>query len=88
EKVADVHGVLSYFDGVNFAKRAQAPAWFSAALMDATCPPSTVFGAYNNYAGSKEIVVWPYNGHEGGQIDDDVRALAALRGVFGSGSGR
>jgi cephalosporin-C deacetylase len=83
EKVADVHRVLGYFDGVNFAKRAQAPAWFTTALMDETCPPSTVFGAYNNYAGPKQIAVWPYNGHEGGQLDDDVRSLVALRGLFG-----
>lgn len=29
EKVARVHETLSYVDGVNFAKRATAPAWFS-----------------------------------------------------------
>ncbi|CAN5148654.1 acetylxylan esterase [soil metagenome] len=80
---ARVHETLSYFDGVNFAKRASAPALFSAALMDATCPPSTVFGAYNNYAGPKQITVWPYNGHEGGGIDDDAGALAALRELLG-----
>ena len=36
---------LSYVDGVNLAKRAVAPALFSVALMDLTCPPSTVLGA-------------------------------------------
>src|SRR5215213_9898824 len=30
---------LSYFDGVNFAKRASAPALFSVGLMDRVCPP-------------------------------------------------
>lgn len=83
DRVAGAHEVLSYFDGVNFAKRAQAPAWFSTALMDATCPPSTVFAAFNNYAGPKDIAVWPYNGHEGGQSDDDARAISTLRGLFG-----
>ncbi|MGA0567942.1 acetylxylan esterase [Rathayibacter sp. KR2-224] len=83
DRVGTVHSVLSYFDGVNFAKRATAPAWFSTALMDAVCPPSTVFGAFNAYAGaSKEIVVWPYNGHEGGAFEDDVRMLATLRELF------
>ena len=57
---------LSYFDGVNFAKRASAPAYFSVALQDLTCPPSTVYAAYNHYAGEKEIVVYPFNDHEGG----------------------
>ncbi|WP_308466959.1 acetylxylan esterase [Rathayibacter soli] len=83
DEVASAHEVLSYFDGVNFAKRAHAPAWFTTALMDETCPPSTVFGAFNNYAGPKEITVWPYNNHEGGQSDDDARAIAILRDLLG-----
>ncbi|MFF7209069.1 acetylxylan esterase [Streptomyces sp. NPDC008238] len=70
---------LSYFDGVNFAARARVPARFSAALMDEITPPSTVFAAYNAYAGPKEMAVWPWNGHEGGAIDDDAEALAFLR---------
>ncbi|GAA5196360.1 cephalosporin-C deacetylase [Rugosimonospora acidiphila] len=62
-----VFATLRYFDGVNFAARANAPTRFSVALMDSVCPPSTVFAAYNHYAGAeKDIAVWPYNGHEGG----------------------
>lgn len=82
-KTERVHEVLAYFDGVNFARRATAPAWFSTALMDATCPPSTVFGAFNEYAGEKQIVVWPYNAHEGGALEDDVITLSALRALWG-----
>ncbi|SFN83157.1 acetylxylan esterase [Mycetocola miduiensis] len=82
EASAAVHETLSYFDGVNFARRASAPAWFSAALMDPTCPPSTVFGAYHEYAGPKEIAVWPYNGHEGGGVLDEVMATEALAGML------
>ncbi|WP_431963091.1 acetylxylan esterase [Actinacidiphila sp. bgisy160] len=70
---------LSYFDGVNFAARARVPARFSAALMDEITPPSTVFAAYNAYAGPKEMAVWPWNGHEGGATDDDEGALVFLR---------
>lgn len=75
DKVDQVFNTLSYFDGVNLAKRATAPSLFSAALMDATCPPSTVFGAFHNYAGPKIMTIWPYNGHEGGEIEDRVEAL-------------
>ncbi|MFE4455645.1 acetylxylan esterase [Streptomyces sp. NPDC056796] len=58
---------LSYFDGVHFAARGRAPALFSAALEDLTCPPSTVFAAYNAYAhADKEIEVYDFNDHEGG----------------------
>lgn len=77
-----VHDTLAYFDGVNFAKRATAPAWFTAALMDATCPPSTVFAAFHNYAGEKDMTVWPYNGHEGGESQDTALALRALASAF------
>jgi cephalosporin-C deacetylase len=74
--VEQVHGTLAYFDGVNFARRASAPAMFSAALMDAVCPPSTIYGAFHEYAGPKRMHVWEYNGHEGGGILDQELALA------------
>ncbi|MFI6921180.1 acetylxylan esterase [Nonomuraea spiralis] len=61
-----VFDTLSYVDGVNHAARATAPALFSVGLMDQTCPPSTVYAAFNAYAGPAEIVVHPFNGHEGG----------------------
>ncbi len=61
-----VFNTLSYFDGVNHAKRASAPALISVALMDKTCPPSTAFAAFHAYSGTKEIVTYPFNDHEGG----------------------
>ncbi|XVV09084.1 acetylxylan esterase [Actinoplanes sp. CA-131856] len=73
-----VFRTLAYFDGVNFAARATAPALFSVALRDATCPSSTVYGAFHNYAGPKEMKVWEYNGHEGGGILDEENALRFL----------
>jgi cephalosporin-C deacetylase len=76
---ARVLDTLSYFDGVNFARRATARAYFTAGLMDAVCPPSTVYGAFNAYRGPKEIKVWRHNGHEGGGSDDLVRMAHVLR---------
>lgn len=63
-----VFRTLSYVDGQNFAVRASAPALFSVGLMDDVCPPSTVFAAFNDYAGAKDISVWPFNGHEAGEL--------------------
>ncbi|MGW0821695.1 acetylxylan esterase [Streptomyces sp. NPDC002845] len=58
---------LSYFDGVHFAARGRAPALFSAALEDQTCPPSTVFAAFNAWGhDNKHIEVYDFNDHEGG----------------------
>jgi len=73
---------LSYFDGVNFAARAKAQALFSTALMDEICPPSTVFAAYNHYAGPKEICVWRYNHHEGGAAYQTQEKIRFLRGIW------
>ncbi|MGH6655863.1 MAG: acetylxylan esterase, partial [Actinocrinis sp.] len=77
DKTEQVFRTLSYFDGLNFAARANAPALYSVGLMDDICPPSTVYASYNHYAGtSKDIVVYPYNGHEGGEAFHTPAALA------------
>lgn len=82
-EVEDVMRTLSYFDATNFAARARCPGWFSVALMDKICPPSTVFAAYHRYGGPAQLEVFPYNGHEGGAAYDMPRKLAALAGVLG-----
>jgi cephalosporin-C deacetylase len=69
---------LAYFDGAVLARRATAPALFSVALMDETCPPSTVYAAYNAYAGPKDIATYPYNDHEGGEAFHRSRQAAWL----------
>ena len=69
---------LSYFDGQSFSKRASQRALFSVALMDETCPPSTVYSAYNRWVGPKKIRVWPYNGHEGGEGFQALQRLEFL----------
>jgi cephalosporin-C deacetylase len=74
-----VFDTLDYFDGVNFAARANAPALFSVALMDVTCPPSTVYAAYNHWAGPKDISVWRFNGHEGGRSFQRAKEFDFLR---------
>ena len=73
---------LSYLDGVNFAARATAPALFSVGLLDPVCPPSTVFAAFNRYAGDAEIEVYPFNQHEGGGGHHWVREAAWLGRVL------
>ena len=79
--VETVFHTLSYFDGVNFAVRAKARALFSVGLMDDTCPPSTVYAAYNHYVGAKEMAVYRYNNHEGGgpfQLQRQAKLLREL----------
>lgn len=79
DRVGRALETLRYFDTVNLGARAKAHALFSVALMDATCPPSTVYGAYNAYAGaSKRIVQYTFNDHEGGGAFQDREQLAWL----------
>jgi cephalosporin-C deacetylase len=61
--------------------------------MDDICPPSTVFASFNAYgsgtAGSsgtgagKEIEVYRFNNHEGGQEHHWIRQLLFLRKILG-----
>ena len=82
DKVENVFHTLSYFDGINFASRTQARALFSVGLMDEVCPPSTVYAAFNYWAGEKEIKVYPYNGHEGGGSYQTVERLRLLKSIW------
>jgi len=83
DKVDTVFNTLSYFDGVNLAVRAKAKALFCTGLMDQVCPPSTVFAAYNHWAGKeKDIKVYPYNGHEGGQSYQTIEKIKLLKSIW------
>jgi cephalosporin-C deacetylase len=81
-QIEQVFETLNYFDGMNFAARANAPALFSTALMDDICPPSTVFAAFNHYAGQKQIKVWQFNQHEGGQTFQNLEKLKYLAALW------
>ncbi|MEV0040256.1 acetylxylan esterase [Streptomyces sp. NPDC050804] len=80
DRTERVARTLSYFDGVHFASRGRAPALFSAALEDRTCPPSTVFAAFNACAApDKTIEVYDFNDHEGGGPYQQAVQLSWLR---------
>lgn len=83
DRIEQTFRTLSYVDGVNLAARTTVPAMFSVGLMDEICPPSTVYAAYNHYAGPKEMVVYPYNGHENGGAFQEVEHLRFAREHLG-----
>lgn len=82
DKLETVFNTLAYFDGVNFAARAKARALFSVGLMDEVCPPSTVYAAYNHYAGLKDLRLYTYNHHEGGGNYQTVEKVKYLRALW------
>ncbi len=79
DHVSQAFRTLSYFDVANLGTLARVPALFSVALMDTICPPSTVYAAYNRYAGPKSIREYAFNDHEGGQAFHDREKLAWVR---------
>ncbi|MFK4851319.1 acetylxylan esterase [Microbacterium sp. ZW T6_19] len=83
DAVDQTYRTLSYFDGVNFAARATAPALYSVALMDPICPPSTVYAAANHHLGGAEVIEYPFNEHEGGQGVHWQRQAVWLAGRLG-----
>jgi cephalosporin-C deacetylase len=92
DRVEETFATLSYFDAAVLARRATAPALFSVALMDVTCPPSTGFAAYHAWGGptfaDKDIEVYEYNDHEGGAAHHQQRQLAWLRARLRADSAR
>ncbi|MBP6783239.1 MAG: acetylxylan esterase [Verrucomicrobiales bacterium] len=52
-----------YVDAVNFATRCKAEAIVSVGFIDRTCPPTSVYTAYNVLQGSKKILNYPAMGH-------------------------
>ncbi|MFF5859411.1 acetylxylan esterase [Streptomyces sp. NPDC012751] len=77
---ADALRTLSYFDAVHFAARGRAPALFSVALEDETCPPSTVFAAFNAWSHEdRAIEVYEFNDHEGGGSFHEAAKVRWLR---------
>jgi cephalosporin-C deacetylase-like acetyl esterase len=52
---AEVVAAVRYFDCVNFAARAKAPGFFTVGFIDTTCPPTSVYAAYNALQAPKEI---------------------------------
>lgn len=73
-----IHTTLSYFDTINLADRICCPVYASVALKDPVCPAECFFAAYNKITAEKEIILYPYNGHEGGGSLQTERQLTYL----------
>ncbi len=79
QKIDRVFKTLSYFDGMNFAARMSAQAFYSVGIMDTICPASTVFASYNHVNSPKDIKVYYFNDHEGGGPDHLMQKIQFLR---------
>jgi cephalosporin-C deacetylase-like acetyl esterase len=52
-----------YYDVVNFARFVKAPGQYSWGYNDATCPPTSMFSAYNVIQAPKELFIYEETGH-------------------------
>jgi cephalosporin-C deacetylase-like acetyl esterase len=69
---------MRYYDSVNFARSVKAEAFFSLGFIDPTCPPSTVYAAYNSMGGPKAIFNQPELAHVvGPKARDAMRRAVA-----------
>lgn len=84
DRAATALATTDYVDTTNLVSRAGAPALFSVGLMDQICPPSTVFAAFHEYAGPKDIAVYEWDGHDGGRAHFQRRAMEFLAGTLGA----
>jgi cephalosporin-C deacetylase len=61
-----------YVDAVNFASRCKAEAIMSVGFIDAVCPPSSCYAAYNALLGKKSVINEPLMGHAAPQHIQDA----------------
>ncbi len=52
-----------YYDVVNFARQLTQTGWYSWGFNDVTCPPTSMYSAYNVINAPKEIHVFQETGH-------------------------
>ena len=60
---ADIAKTVQYYDAAVFAKKIKAEVLMTAGFIDATCPPTSVYAAYNNISSKKEMLNNPLLGH-------------------------
>jgi cephalosporin-C deacetylase len=54
---------LGYYDVVNFARRIKVPGFYTWGYNDLTCPPTSMYSAYNVIAAPKELHIFQETGH-------------------------
>lgn len=54
---------LSYYDVVNFARRVTIPGFYTWGYNDITCPPTSMYSAFNVISSAKELQIFQETGH-------------------------
>lgn len=62
-RTADKIATSKYYDVVNFARRIRVPGLYSWGYNDETCPPTSMYSAYNVIPGQKNLLLALETGH-------------------------
>ena len=65
----------SYFDVVNFARRLKVPGLYTWGFNDETCPPTSMYAAYNVITAQKKLLLALETGHN--NIPEQVAEVQA-----------
>jgi cephalosporin-C deacetylase len=60
---ADKIETSRYYDVVNFARRIKVPGLYTWGFNDETCPPTSMYSAYNVIPGRKKLLLALETGH-------------------------
>lgn len=52
-----------YYDVVNFARQVKVPGYYSWGYNDVTCPPTSMYSAYNVIQAPKSLTIYEETGH-------------------------
>ena len=69
-----------YYDVVNFARRVKVPGLYSWGFNDETCPPTSMYSAYNVIPGQKQLMLALETGHN--NIPEQVAEVQAWLEAF------
>lgn len=80
----NVVAAVRYYDAVNFAARTKAPGFFTVGFIDTTCPPTSVYAAYNALNAKKDI----FHDIAAGHTNTPAASAAMREAVKGHLSGK
>ena len=63
EPAKEAVATAGYYDVVNFAKDLKAPGYYTWGYNDETCPPTSMYAAYNSITAPKELFLLLETGH-------------------------
>jgi cephalosporin-C deacetylase len=82
EHIPRVLDTLRYIDNAVLAPRIRATTTVSVGLMDACCPPSTVYAAYNAITAPKRMIEYAYCQHDlpGYHVENELEEFTQVLG--------